>query len=120
MTCERHRMTNTTTQPHSSRQRRTSQVTDDDILALEAVPVETAARYLGWSERNVRDCLREGRAPFGVAFRAESQVVFKILPEPLVRFKHQGLQPEPFSAWTRLISAIVQEAVEPLRKERER
>lgn len=77
--------------------------TDAEILALDTVPVSTAARYLGWTEQAVRFALRESRAPFGICFPADGQMVFKISPGGLVRYKREGV---PCIGWKELRSLI--------------
>lgn len=63
--------------------------TDDEILAYDNVPVDVAARYLGWPENTVRLALREGRASFGTAVR-DNGLTHKVSPGGLVRYKREG------------------------------
>ena len=67
-----------------------SPITDEEILALDCVPVPMAASYLGWSENNVRLSLREGTAPFGIAVRGKN-LTYLISPGGLVEYKKRGV-----------------------------
>ena len=64
--------------------------TDDEILNYDNVPVDVAARYLDWTEQNVRLALREGRAPFGIAIQ-DRALTYKISPGGLVKYKREGV-----------------------------
>ena len=65
--------------------------TDGEILALDNVPVDVTARYLGWTEQNVRLALREARAPFGIAIPGnKGALTYKISPGGLVKYKREG------------------------------
>lgn len=82
--------------------------TDDEILALDNVPVDITARYLGWTEQNVRLALREARAPFGVAIPgARGTLTYKISPGGLVKYKREGA---PVMSYETLVM-MVKEAV---------
>ncbi len=81
-------------------------MTDEDVLAMTDVSVADTAVYLGWSERNVRSSLREGRVPFGVAVKENQRYIYRILPEPLVKFKHEGLPVVPFHTLLRALSGL--------------
>lgn len=63
--------------------------TDDEILAYDNVPVDVAARYLDWTEKAVRQALREGRGCFGTAIR-DRGLNHKVSPGGLVRYKREG------------------------------
>lgn len=93
-------------------------LTDNDILQMDVVSVKDAARYLGWTEDSVRSALRESRVPFGVAFRdadiGSGKYCFRILPEPLVNFKRNGLPAVPFATLQRLTGAMLDERIRPL------
>lgn len=81
---------------------------DEEILSLDNVPVEMAARYLGWTEQNVRLALREARAPFGVAIPgARGTLTYKISPGGLVKYKREGA---PVMSYETLVM-MVKEAV---------
>ena len=42
-------------------------LTDEEIMAYDNVPIDVAARYIGWSSPTIYRALREERAPFGFA-----------------------------------------------------
>ena len=67
-----------------------SPITDEMILEYDNVPVEAAARYLGWSVNNVRLSLREGTAPFGIAVKGKN-LTYLISPGGLVEYKRKGV-----------------------------
>lgn len=67
------------------------QVSDQDVLALDNVPVELAARYLGSSTATLYEALQDERAPFGWAVRRNSHWSYHISPGALVRYKREGL-----------------------------
>ena len=93
-------------------------LTDNDILQMDVVSVKDAARYLGWTEDSVRSALRESRVPFGVAFRdadiGSGKYCFRILPEPLVNFKRNGLPAVPFATLQRLTGAMLDQRIAPI------
>ena len=73
--------------------------TDEDILAYNNVPVDVAAKYIGWSSCNVNRALQQERAPFGMA--AQTGVnkksgmptfTYNISPGLLVKYKHGEIQ----------------------------
>lgn len=73
--------------------------TDKDILSYNNVPVEVAAKYIGWSSCNVVRALQQERAPFGMA--AQTGVnektgvpswTYNISPGLLVKYKAGDLQ----------------------------
>lgn len=67
--------------------------TDQDILSYNNVPVEVAAKYIGWSSCNVVRALQQERAPFGMAARtSESTWTYNISPGLLVKYKAGELQ----------------------------
>ena len=41
--------------------------TEEAILAYNNVPIELAAKFIGWSDITIRYALQEERAPFGMA-----------------------------------------------------
>lgn len=41
--------------------------TDEEIMGYTNVPVDVAARYIGWSTCNIYRALQQERAPFGMA-----------------------------------------------------
>ena len=46
-------------------------LTDEEIMAYDNVPIDVAARYIGWSSPTIYRALREERAPFGLAVCSE-------------------------------------------------
>ena len=67
--------------------------TDKDILSYNNVPVEVAAKYIGWSSCNVARALQQERAPFGMAAQtSETTWTYNISPGLLVKYKAGELQ----------------------------
>lgn len=67
--------------------------TDEDILAYNNVPVELAAKYIGWSSCNVCYALQQERAPFGMAAQtSECTWTYNISPGALIGYKHGKLE----------------------------
>lgn len=67
--------------------------TDEDILAYNNVPVDVAAKYIGWSSCNVYRALQQERAPFGMAVQtSETTWTYNISPGLLVKYKSGELQ----------------------------
>lgn len=67
--------------------------TDQEILAYNNVPVELAAKYIGWSTCNVYYALQQERAPFGTAARTgESSWTYSISPGLLIAYKRGDLE----------------------------
>lgn len=67
--------------------------TDEDILAYNNVPVDVAARYIGWSSCNVSRALQQERAPFGMAAKtSEATWSYNISPGLLVKYKAGEIQ----------------------------
>ena len=48
--------------------------TEDEIMRQNNVPVEMAARYIGWSTPTLYYALQDQRAPFGVAVKSPKGV----------------------------------------------
>nr|DAE41147.1 MAG TPA: Pyocin activator protein PrtN [Caudoviricetes sp.] len=69
----------------------TPPVTDEDILALDNVPVSLAARYLGSSTATLYEALQDERVPFGWAVQRNSNWAYHISPGGLVKYKHGEL-----------------------------
>lgn len=80
---------------------------DEDILAYDNVPVDIAARYLDWTEQNVRLALREGRAPFGIAIR-DRALTYKISPGGLVRYKREGVPIMDYETMRQMLVSILE------------
>lgn len=75
--------------------RRVEQVSphDEDILKYSNVPVEVAAKYIGWSSVTIKNALKQERAPFGFASQNPKTGTFSynISPGGLVKYKHGDL-----------------------------
>lgn|GEM_PF-434064 len=67
--------------------------TDEEILALNDVPVQLAARYIGWSSVTITNALKQERAPFGFAAQNPNtgSWTYNISPGALVRYKRGDL-----------------------------
>lgn len=66
--------------------------TDEDILRYNNVPVDVAAKYIGWSSCNVVRALQQERAPFGMAAKtSETTWTYNISPGLLVKYKNGEL-----------------------------
>lgn len=85
--------------------------TDAEILAHDNVPVDIAARYLGWPEQTVRLALREGRATFGIAVR-NNGLTYKISPGGLVKYKREGVPCFDYKTIQTLIQTVVQQTIQ--------
>ncbi|MEL4859793.1 hypothetical protein AAEU42_00925 [Pseudoflavonifractor phocaeensis] len=65
---------------------------DEEIRAFENVPVDLAARYIGWSTPTIYRALQEGRAPFGFAVKcAGGSWAYNISPGLLMKYKQGDL-----------------------------
>ena len=67
--------------------------TDAEILQYKNVPVDVAARYIGWSSVTITNALKQERAPFGFASQNPNTGSFsyKISPGLLVKYKNGDL-----------------------------
>lgn len=66
--------------------------TDEEILRHNNVPVDLAARYIGWSAPTIYYALQEERAPFGFAVKSpRGGWTYNISPGALVKYKHGEL-----------------------------
>lgn len=67
--------------------------TEQDIMGYSNVPLEVAARYIGWSSGTITKALIQERAPFGVAVQTgvgksgQNSYAYNISPGALVRYK---------------------------------
>lgn len=64
--------------------------TDEEILSMDNVPVEVAARYIGSSTATLYEALQDERTPFGWAVQG-AQWRYNISPGALVRYKRGEL-----------------------------
>lgn len=66
--------------------------TEEEILRQNNVPVEMAARFIGWSTPTLYYALQDQRAPFGVAVKSpKGGWAYNISPGLLVRYKRGDL-----------------------------
>lgn len=74
------------------RKRTTPAPADEEILRYDNVPVDVAARYIGWSSATIYYALQDERAPFGMAVKSpKGGWAYNISPGALVRYKHGEL-----------------------------
>lgn len=67
--------------------------TDEEIWSYNNVPVEIAAKYIGWSSCNVAYALQQERAPFGCAAQTgEETYTYNISPGLLIGYKRGTIQ----------------------------
>lgn len=85
--------------------------TDEEILSYDNVPVDVAARYLGWPEQTVRLALREGRVNFGTAIRGRD-LRYKVSPGGLVKYKREGVPCFDYITIQNLIRSVVQQTIQ--------
>ena len=81
-----------------ARKRTTDTPTDEEIMSYNNVPVELAAKYIGWSSCNVAYALQQERAPFGMAAQTGENpdtgfpnYTYNISPGLLVKYKRGEL-----------------------------
>lgn len=66
--------------------------TEDEILRQDNVPVEMAARFIGWSTPTLYYALQDERAPFGMAVKSpKGGWTYNISPGLLVKYKRGDL-----------------------------
>lgn len=66
--------------------------TEEEILHQNNVPVEMAARFIGWSTPTLYYALQDQRAPFGVAVQSpKGSWAYNISPGLLVKYKRGDL-----------------------------
>lgn len=66
--------------------------TEDEILRQNNVPVEMAARFIGWSTPTLYYALQDQRAPFGVAVKSpKGGWAYNISPGLLIKYKRGDL-----------------------------
>jgi hypothetical protein len=68
--------------------------TDEEILAMDNVPVKTAADYLGVSYLHIYGILRSHTCPYGTAAKGKSNWTYHISPGLLVAYKRGTLKIE--------------------------
>ena len=67
--------------------------TDTDVLAMDTVPLDLAAQYIGWSTSTLAFALQQERAPFGFAVQRPQSTMwtYNISPGLLVAYKRGTL-----------------------------
>lgn len=67
--------------------------TDAEILKYKNVPVDVAARYIGWSSVTITNALKQERAPFGFSSQNPNtgSFAYNISPGLLVKYKNGDL-----------------------------
>ena len=67
--------------------------TDEQILAMDTVRPDVAARYIGWSSVTITNALKQERAPFGFAVQnlKTGTWTYNISPGLLVAYKRGTL-----------------------------
>lgn len=72
--------------------------TEQDILGYNNVPLEVAAKYIGWSSSTITKALIQERAPFGVAVQTgvneksgRPSYAYNISPGALIKYKNGEL-----------------------------
>lgn len=76
-----------------SRKRTSIPPSDVEVLSQSNVPVEMAARYIGWSTTTICYALQEGRAPFGFSSKNPNTgtYTYNISPGLLIKYKNGDL-----------------------------
>lgn len=72
--------------------------TEQDILGYNNVPLDVAAKYIGWSSSTITKALIQERAPFGVAVQTgvngksgRPSYAYNISPGALIKYKNGEL-----------------------------
>ena len=89
-------------------------LTDEAIMAYDNVPIDVAARYIGWSSPTIYRALREERAPFGFAVCSEETGTwtYNISPGLLVKYKRGDLPTYRLRELEEVMVRHVQEALD--------
>lgn len=72
--------------------------TDEDIRSYNNVPIDVAARYIGWSSCNIAWALQQERAPYGHAAQTGTKddgtptYSYNISPGLLIAYKRGDLE----------------------------
>lgn len=86
---------------------------DDEIYEMDNVSCEVAGKYLGLSGTTIRQALREGRVPFGVAVRSDGGHFRYAIPGPaLVKFKQEGISIVPWLELRTMVRNVMIEALQ--------
>lgn len=87
--------------------------TDQEILAYNNVPVELAAKYIGWSSCNVCYALQQERAPYGTAARTgESSWTYNISPGLLIAYKRGELEAWKLGGLVKVLGTEINEIID--------
>lgn len=88
--------------------------TDAEIMAYNNVPILAASAYLGCAPETLRESLRQGRAPFGYATKAEdsSSWTFHISPGLLVSYQKGTLRSWAESGLVKEIASEIERVLE--------
>lgn len=66
--------------------------TDEEILKYRNVPVEVAAKYIGWSSSTLKNAMKHGTAPVGMVAQNENGgFSYHISPGNLVKYMNGEL-----------------------------
>lgn len=96
-----------------ARKKTTQTPDDEDILAYNNVPVDVAAKYIGWSTCNIYRALQQERAPFGMAGQtSETTWTYNISPGLLVKYKNGELQSWRLNEVIQLAADGVQQVID--------
>lgn len=92
--------------------------TDEEILSYNSVPLEVAAKYIGWSSCNIAFALQQERAPFGVAVQTgENDETgrptwsYNISPGQLKAYKRGELEAWKLSSLMKVLACEVNEII---------
>ena len=93
--------------------------TDEEILSYTNVPVDVAAKYIGWSSCNIYRALQQERAPFGMAAQTGEDkktglpiFTYNISPGLLVKYKHGEIQAWRLNEVIKLAADGIQELLD--------
>lgn len=101
-----------------SRKKANDTPTDEKIMSYVNVPVEIAAKYIGWSSCNVRYALQQERAPYGHAVQTGEKpdgtptYSYHISPGLLIGYQRGTIQAWKLSKLARFIEDLVQRLIE--------
>lgn len=92
--------------------------TDEEIKSYTNVPVNVAAKYIGWSTVSINYALQQERAPFGVAVKTgEDQETgrttwaYNISPGLLVAYKKGEMEAWKLSGLVKVLACEVRELI---------
>lgn len=92
--------------------------TDEEILSYDSVPVDIAAKYIGWSSCNVCYALQQDRAPFGTAAVTGENLstgglkyTYNISPGLLIAYKRGTLEAWKLSGMSKVIRSEIEKGL---------